>query len=424
MVVTRSAARRNVTSREPGSDCQGDEKEVEDEIDATPVLRLGTPIPSSPTATPMKIATSTKTTKSTKTAKSKKTATSTKTESKTFRLFPRLPTELRFEIWRHCLPHRVLELDYLVPYHPRDKYWRYMYGPTNYNARAPPVIAHVCREARQVAFENWSVLRLPAKGHPAFWKSKLVSIPAGKLWFDRSRTTMINLNWAPCRRPRGVVDSAAPGNPIRHLAWVVAQTSPHNRVTVSISQAFLEDYWSHDGFQRRPWLRLLSPYHDEPVFKTIGSKDDLAELLRSTWPEELTVVMEGKFHLRTDAETAVASGLFGGFADSRVQIAHVDDKKRFAAFLAFAYAPGVDFSFEFDKERGYNLCDRYGFFTQQGQIKADLLRGVMFGECQKAPVFRTAYMFRLDSISEDADAIKQKKKDAIKGQRKSSIYTS
>jgi hypothetical protein len=28
-----------------------------------------------------------------------------------FHLFPRLPTELRLEIWRLCLPRRVWELD-------------------------------------------------------------------------------------------------------------------------------------------------------------------------------------------------------------------------------------------------------------------------------------------------------------------------
>lgn len=77
----------------------------------------------------------------------------------TFHLFPWLPIELRFEIWRLCLPHRVCEKD-LAFYHisfdrPDDNTPTpcFLYQTTEVNGR-PPVITRVCHESRAVALKT------------------------------------------------------------------------------------------------------------------------------------------------------------------------------------------------------------------------------------------------------------------------------
>jgi hypothetical protein len=74
----------------------------------------------------------------------------------TFHSFPRLPIELREEIWRFCLPHRVSEMDYPIDWmvygsvDPKDKLPCSLRWTSICNAR-PSLLATVCRESRRVA---------------------------------------------------------------------------------------------------------------------------------------------------------------------------------------------------------------------------------------------------------------------------------
>ncbi|KAL3703665.1 hypothetical protein TMatcc_010854, partial [Talaromyces marneffei ATCC 18224] len=77
----------------------------------------------------------------------------------TFHFFPKLPIELRLQIWRLCLPQRVYEKD--NPFYPivfrlldDDGPSPCLLHQTTEANRRPPVITRVCRESRIVAQEN------------------------------------------------------------------------------------------------------------------------------------------------------------------------------------------------------------------------------------------------------------------------------
>lgn len=84
----------------------------------------------------------------------------TSNHSSTFPLFQRLPTELRDEIWRMCLPRRVIELDFPLAEIVFD-IWDHdpilspcRLGRSVYLNTSPPLITRICRESRRVAFEH------------------------------------------------------------------------------------------------------------------------------------------------------------------------------------------------------------------------------------------------------------------------------
>lgn len=78
-----------------------------------------------------------------------------------FTKFPNLPTELRRAIWRCCLPLRVYELDGAFArvifgvVDPQKSLPCSLHIPSALNVR-PPVITRVCRESRELAFEEGS----------------------------------------------------------------------------------------------------------------------------------------------------------------------------------------------------------------------------------------------------------------------------
>jgi hypothetical protein len=290
----------------------------------------------------------------------------------TFTLFLQFPAEVRLEVWRLCLPHRVLELDYPVDdtvVNPTEPPWfRTNHKITNYNTR-PPVLARVCQESRQVVLETCSVLALADRDHPAYWTEGWGVYP--EPWFDRVRTDFVYLGWTPTRD----IEAPHTGDPIRHLLWVAGQT---DRGRVSISLDFLLE---HSG--------------DAPSHRAIWKRDELADLMRQV--PEWTVVIAGSVVVRTDVETAAASGLFGLLADSRVQIVQADDEARMARFLALGGAPGVTLSLS-----RFNDTDQDSFSPSTVQeavqnSKAWVSEAVtgLFGSEESAPRFHTGVMFRL-----------------------------
>lgn len=80
-----------------------------------------------------------------------------------FPQFRHLPPEIRLEIWRQCLPNRVVELDNpnpdIIRLNKEDEDYSCRSSHTALMNRRPPVISRVCRESRMVALEH---VNLPA----------------------------------------------------------------------------------------------------------------------------------------------------------------------------------------------------------------------------------------------------------------------
>ncbi|KAK3938837.1 hypothetical protein QBC46DRAFT_389268 [Diplogelasinospora grovesii] len=280
----------------------------------------------------------------------------------TFHRFPEFPTELRLAIWRHCLPHRVLELDYPVDesvFDPGEPPWWYEtnHDITKYNTRVP-VIARVCRESRQVVSEAWTVLALPEEGHPAYWTEGWKVYP--EPWFDRIRTEFIHLGWFPTRD----IESGYRGDPLRYLMWAAAKTE-HGRV--SIAMDFLLE---HSGPQ-------------ESDHRAIWKRTELADLMRQL-PVWTVVIEEEPVIVKADVQIAAASGLFGLLADSRVQIVEADDEALMDRFLALGDVPGVTLSSTTFKEA-----------AQVAKLFLPETVTAIFGSEENAPRFQVAVMFRL-----------------------------
>src|SRR5277367_3810584 len=88
--------------------------------------------------------------------------------AKEFTLFPQLPLDLRRAVWQQCLPHRVMELD--APSQAKVETYCELYRTSALNMR-PPVITRVCRESRDVAFENAGVVKADNDLNAPCWSS-------------------------------------------------------------------------------------------------------------------------------------------------------------------------------------------------------------------------------------------------------------
>lgn len=81
-----------------------------------------------------------------------------------FTYFPKLPVELRLQIWKHTLPGpRVIDVnvDYVSPFHPKNHEKDFI----QLNC-SPPVVLHICQESREVAL-NMYTLRLNTTSAPS-----------------------------------------------------------------------------------------------------------------------------------------------------------------------------------------------------------------------------------------------------------------
>ncbi|KAK4897728.1 hypothetical protein LTR27_004500 [Elasticomyces elasticus] len=188
-----------------------------------------------------------------------------------FPLFPQLPLELREEIWRFCLPHRVRELDNPVA---ENVYHIAGVGPvpcklqstTRFNV-CPPLISRVCCEARKVALETGMTMRFGEDAEPAQEDDWDASTLRRDVWHDPVRES-VHLNWNEVYE----VDFYSSGSPIGYLARHASQSS-------------------HTGSLMRDYMdpRFMSP-HSEPSSPTTeeflgrGRPRDLAAFKRcSRW---------------------------------------------------------------------------------------------------------------------------------------------
>lgn len=229
-----------------------------------------------------------------------------------FHRFPDLPRELRHEIWRQCLPHRVVELD--LPDRDYLEWWfegRYgqLYSDldkqrrrpcelwlTSWRNCAPPAITRVCHEARKIAFET-AGLTLPDHN------SSESVIPDDRL------------SWADCTR-----DTV-------HSHW-------HPRLSQPVESGIV---------QHR--LGLGSKFHNasicadllDPVYRQVRREVMDWLVKRPSWSICGAYVC---IHA-TDEDAINKSGLWGPLGEERIVLVDARDTKRVASFRSFWQAQGT-----------------------------------------------------------------------------------
>ncbi|KAL3477788.1 hypothetical protein BJX99DRAFT_225731 [Aspergillus californicus] len=275
-----------------------------------------------------------------------------------FHLFPKLPCEIRFMIWRECLPNRIMELDSQVD----ELLWDDDI-PCSANRKiakanvAPPLITRVCRESRAVALEKGSRQPLPDPKNKDIqdFSKYMLEYP----WFDETRDA-VHTNW----HPWGDIEWETYdwGDPIRCVMWYAARSRSRQ---ASILMSVLQAFHSIGDHPRNPdhfrWTR-----------------SGLAELMR-TWPS-WTVVIVPPVVIHADPETA--AGLFGLLADARVQLVGANDQPAIDRFMALGKRPGVMIAPGFQEQ----------LESAKGELR-DAVKGVFGGTA--APIIRPVIMFRL-----------------------------
>jgi hypothetical protein len=251
------------------------------------------------------------------TSNSNTTSNNTRMVNDNFHSFSRLPTELREEIWRLCLPHRVREMDdpnasivYEVLESEEDNVPCWLYSTSRSNVR-PPLLTRICCESRRVAFESgkwvsflrWRDGRSFDRPCEADWKTGKV-VDSG-CWKDASRDT-VHLNWTSFYDidfgPVWMQD---------HPLTLLAQEAKR----LNGSASFMLDAMTVDIGEAEPY--------DEPIsrwFESIplgeGKQEDLVAL--KLLPEWMVVVRVVVIHL--DLGRAADSGLFGLLGDGLIQV--------------------------------------------------------------------------------------------------------
>lgn len=247
-------------------------------------------------------------------------------ECKTFHLFPKLPAELRLEIWRLCLPQRVCEKDQAFPGIvfdlPDDEIPApcLLYQTTEVNGR-PPAISRICRESREIAlktglfyqfFRSTNSLLKPRPSEAEWWSYTAIH----SAWFDSTRDSM-HLNWEPTYR--GEFDDR--GSALQSLAWDASQAGGRGSINI--------------GYFQSNYILIK----------------DLRDALKKlpTWTVVMRVVV-----IHTDFSTGASTGLFGLLGDSRVQLIDIFDEARMNALFDLA-----------------EQCEPYGLVTARQQISRD-----------------------------------------------------
>lgn len=283
-----------------------------------------------------------------------------------FHLFPKLPTELRFHIWRLCLPHRVTELDNPTP----EGIWDEekpvcQLRHTSIVNGCSPVIARVCHESRGIAYQananSYESL------HKDFYKQMspfdMFDSPTAELdyWMDPDRD-VIHLNYSPGYG--WIAYSHDFENPFRTLAFFAARNGGRF--------SFMEG-----------WLGWLgSDYKADETLKDLERVEHWLVILR--------VVI-----LHSEDRAAAQTGLFGLLGDARVQVVPVSEQRRLSALFDLAERLDVQLEvthpqnlerYSVEKYReGLAHSVRYGLETDDEQIVSNFLKrmqpAVMFRLC-------------------------------------------
>ncbi|KAG9518430.1 hypothetical protein KCU93_g8407, partial [Aureobasidium melanogenum] len=233
-----------------------------------------------------------------------------------FHPFPRLPLELREEIWRLCIPHRVYEMDDPIERHvygvledEDDNIPCWLWKTSKSNVR-PPLLTRVCRESRRVAFATgrW-VSRLDWRGAGWFAGPSEAGWNTGNVidrgfWEDTFHDSA-HMNWTSIY---DIVWPRMQGHPLTSLA----QEAKRLNGTASFMLECIMTSWIGE---REPYDKPVSyPLEGKPISQE--QQEDLAAL--KLLPEWLVVVRVVVIHL--DIGRAADSGLFGLCGDEIIQV--------------------------------------------------------------------------------------------------------
>ncbi|RAO67019.1 uncharacterized protein BHQ10_003031 [Talaromyces amestolkiae] len=245
--------------------------------------------------------------------------TSSSIPATTFHLFPWLPIELRLEIWRLCLPHRVCEKDVacsFILFNLLDNSVPapcFLYQTTKVNGR-PPVITRVCHESRAVA--------LKAGGYYEFYDTEdcdtddwdaddglPISETSDKkpywdavncikeAWFDPTRD-VTHLHWEPKYQEFFCI-----GSPLKSLAWDASRAARGGSFTI--------DFFQNITYRK---AELIDFVKQMPSWKVV-----------------MRVIV-----IHADSATAASTGLFGLLGDAPVQLVDVYDEAKVDALWKMA----------------------------------------------------------------------------------------
>lgn len=242
--------------------------------------------------------------------------------SQTFHLFGHLPPELRDRIWSFCLPCRVVPVDdpLFEPDKANEQQCWLGYRDVCYRAAAPPLIASVCREARQVAC-GWGAV----EEEPYMYGGSLSNI-----WIQRKLDTVL-CAWTPNHSALAGHDEDMLG----YFLWTQRHDYPGAPVCL-LAQHFLEFY--HDASARE---NEHGPYISMDVKDELNS---ITYLLQDATREkyerndvdvgvamDVDVVME-TIYIHASRTDLLASQLFGRNADEPAQLVGYDDAATLAKF--------------------------------------------------------------------------------------------
>jgi hypothetical protein len=305
-----------------------------------------------------------------------------------FHPFPRLPTELRQEIWRLCLPHRVCEMDdpaAFIVYESYESDYKVPCGllSTSRSNTRPPLLTRVCRESRGVAFAtgtwypylDWRGAGWFAGPGEADWNTGNV-IDKG-FWQDPSRDSA-HMNWTSSYD----IDFGTTiyGHPLTSLA--------EEAKGLNGSASFMLDALE-DGWDWKPYISNLTslatnlPVSPGPLpIPPSGQNPAALKLL----PEWMVIVKVVVIHL--DLRRAAHSGLFGLSGDEVIQV--VDAGSPLASRL---------YELAEDCERGASAITTPQDFTRMSandmdaMVKREAFEALRDHEVGKR--LRPAIMFRL-----------------------------
>jgi hypothetical protein len=238
-----------------------------------------------------------------------------------FKQFPKLPAELREEIWRLCLPYRVCELDAPDPELVFSKPSLTFNGPrpcellyTSYMNKRPPLISRVCHEARHVAFKNGSIVRQKAdlwSWGEGGWGS---TQDLRDTWQDPQRD-IVHRHWT--RSYEAYYDFDVSNKPISHLVHAARKM----RNGGSLMAGFLFDHsFSDCKMSTRP-------------LPSDGTKALEALLELPEWKVVVKVVV-----VHCDFAVAARTSLFGLLGDAPVQIVDASDELKVTELYNLASA--------------------------------------------------------------------------------------
>lgn len=251
------------------------------------------------------------------------------TESITiFQPFPRLPIELREEIWRLCLPADVVELDLPLSLVVFDT-WDGSPCPcdlartTNLNT-APPLIARVCHESRRVAFENGSMT--------ARLVSNQVLLPPEDIsWYTTNtvshdfwqpkRGGLVYLNWTEAYEGEYICPEDT--SPLPYLVWASHNASQR---PCAINFQYLEQIMPASEMLDEE-LKMVLPLEDA----VLRDLDTMKQL-----PVWLVVMKTIVVHASRKDKGVAASGLFGLLGDAPIRIFDVTDSDNDEEITALA----------------------------------------------------------------------------------------